>query len=770
VEVFSGGLVVRTDGNNFIAEMAAASIVMKAFPLHVPLLLRIDSMATIGAITKGIVSERKRIRAAGRAWLNLCRMDFVQKQSNVTIEHVASHKGTHSAEQIGNDAADRLANKFRLKGEKSPPAPYLLETEELFFFQHNSLVVQGDPRDHLKQLEKDYMMKTWKEKAPKQAKWFTKHPTQIAKQAKGVWKWAVESGRGKAWLYFVFAICQWLPTNHRINYTKDVYLKTCTLCLCNAEDEMDHLLLCPALAKEHLALKNEVTAKLIHWKIPFAATPLKSNEMAVRLQWRAAARKSTALSAVPNITLDTLTKAYWKVNIHKQCISTNSFVKDLTCSVQKRYPIPCVQLRQDLTALLVKAFVLQTHGFTDVLNYSNLFEDWTSINQSDVPFGAKLWTTPTLHSGTNSFFFQPPGTQTNIRELMNVLNEALQPKLPSRFLCVIPQQDKLPPHFLELVTFKTSSPLLSRNGNISPTLATMSLVLAMNKESMLTDPINWIEFKDCLTKWSGDWPPELLSISAQSDALFAERSSSVHSPRALSKHPLTVLLQSSTTINFFDAYRPKKPSRPASLPPRAAALIGQMNRHPPFLGLLGILPNQLRTLLKETGHENREEALLDLSHTLFFAGYRVWEKRQKLAAKYYRNITKVQFNGIIKRKKRKKNYNADDKISESNCRNPFHYLRRHDNLSKQRPTKCPCRNVIQLQKLYINQPITVFAFKYPIKNIPDQPVKTMVSNKKSKPSSQTTLFRTRTENIRREHDRGKKRSYKQLTLNINIAK
>jgi len=105
---------------------------------------------------------------------------------------------------------------------------------------------------------------------------------------------------------------------------------------------MDHLLLCPALAKEHLALKNEVTAKLIHWKIPFAATPLKSNEMAVRLQWRAAARKSTALSAVPNITLDTLTKAYWKVNIHKQCISTNSFVKDLTCSVQKRYTIPCV--------------------------------------------------------------------------------------------------------------------------------------------------------------------------------------------------------------------------------------------------------------------------------------------------------------------------------------------------------------------------------------------------------------------------------------------
>jgi hypothetical protein len=63
--VWSGGLVVRSDGNNFIAEMAAAAIVTKACPPSLDLTLRIDSMATIGAITKGIVSERKRIRAAG---------------------------------------------------------------------------------------------------------------------------------------------------------------------------------------------------------------------------------------------------------------------------------------------------------------------------------------------------------------------------------------------------------------------------------------------------------------------------------------------------------------------------------------------------------------------------------------------------------------------------------------------------------------------------------------------------------------------------------
>ena len=131
-----------------------------------------------------------------------------------------------------------------------------------------------------------------------------------------------------------------------------------------------------------------------------------------------------------------------------------------------------------------------------------------------------------------------------------------------------------------------------------------------------------------------------------------------------------VLLHSSSIIHFFDANSPKKSHRPNSLPPRAADLIGQMNRHPHFLGLLGILPNQLRTLLKETGHECREESLLDLSHTLFLAGYRVWEKRQQLAHRYWTEIAQPQIKGITRKRKRKQNKN-EEKVSESKCQNPF---------------------------------------------------------------------------------------------------
>ena len=265
-----------------------------------------------------------------------------------------------------------------------------------------------------------------------------------------------------------------------------------------------------------------------------------------------------------------------------------------------------------------------------------------SINESDVPFGARLWSTISLHSGTNSFFFQAPESKIKIQGLLETLSESLQSKAPSRFICVIPKQEILPSQFLDLVTFNIPSPLFVSPGSFVSASSTMSIVLAMNKESMLIDPINYELFKSRLLNLSKDWPPGLFSINEHSNALFSERTPLFHPPRTLSKHPINVLLQSCSTINFFDAFTPKKARTPTSLPPRAANLIGQMNRQPRFLGVLGILPNQLRTLLKETGHENREEALLDLSRTLFFAGYRVWKKRQQLATRYWKEGERQQ--------------------------------------------------------------------------------------------------------------------------------
>ena len=107
---------------------------------------------------------------------------------------------------------------------------------------------------------------------------------------------------------------------------------------------------------------------------------------------------------------------------------------------------------------------------------------------------------------------------------------------------------------------------------------------------------------------------------------------------------------------------------------------------------------------------------------------------------------------------------VEEKIVESKCQNPFHYLRRHENLSSQRPTKCPCRNAV-VTKLYRNQPITEFASE-----IQFSEQGTNVHRKENKSSSQENLYLTRTDIIRKENDRGKKRPFKQLSLDMFIAK
>ena len=87
------------------------------------------------------------------------------------------------------------------------------------------------------------------------------------------------------------------------------------------------------------------------------------------------------------------------------------------------------------------------------------------------------------------------------------------------------------------------------------------------------------------------------------------------------------------------------------------------------ISFISTLPNQLRSLLKETGHENREEALLDLSHTLFFAGFRVGKRDNN-----WPTLFGIKLNSDNKRlcqseKKRKRK--QLEEIVESKCQNPF---------------------------------------------------------------------------------------------------
>src|ERR1700744_4344802 len=163
-----------------------------AVPIGISLTLHIDS-ATIGALFKPIVSERRRVRA-GRAWLNWCRGDLVLKKEFIQLQHVASHQEKKSVQSKGNDKADAIANAFREKGEHSDSYPYFTIAEERIIFKHNENNIQGDIREVLKSFEKEKLMENWATKTKVQSQWIKKYPTQIFKNAtSGKWQFFVET-------------------------------------------------------------------------------------------------------------------------------------------------------------------------------------------------------------------------------------------------------------------------------------------------------------------------------------------------------------------------------------------------------------------------------------------------------------------------------------------------------------------------------------------------------------------------------------------------
>ena len=175
-------------------------------------------------------------------------------------------------------------------------------------------------------------------------------------------------------------------------------------------------------------------------------------------------------------------------------------------------------------------------------------------------------------------------------------------------------------------------------------------------------------------------------IPELTDLLFRERPNVTLSPRSQSGPSPA----ESSIYHFFDSRLPMR-NEIGHLMNRGmhegeATLIDKTNRHNKVLSALGILPNQLRTLLKNTIGDKTEEALTDFRRSLFFSGYRVWKRRKVLVASFWNTTAPDEWKKQdLKRapKRRKKKY-------DTRCNNPFHYLKKHSNFSQQKETRCPC--------------------------------------------------------------------------------
>ena len=279
-------------------------------------------MATIQALERGPVSERKRIKMQGRAWKSFIRPALAENKDRINICHVHSHSGLESPAQRGNDQADQLAKKFLRQATKSEPLPYFTAPEEKFLAFHKETLIGGNIRNWLKEQEIKHMQDTWRQ-LQVQGRLFRRFPQQIKTLTELIKKWSIERMEGKAWFFFIFAVCDWLPLNDRLHKHSNIQLTICNLCLGNMAETTEHLFSCPALRTEQNSLREQIDEVFKKWSIPYSALghlpdhKIKNQWMNILHKKLSKNEKSLTLSAEK---MQQLIEDYWrahKTNRHK---------------------------------------------------------------------------------------------------------------------------------------------------------------------------------------------------------------------------------------------------------------------------------------------------------------------------------------------------------------------------------------------------------------------------------------------------------------------
>ena len=559
----------------------------------------------------------------------------------------------------------------------------------------------------------------------------------MLKLADRVWKDSILKNEGPAWVYFIFAACEWLPTNYRL-YSKIPtldYRTSCVLCLGNKIDTMEHLLECPALAAEqrNLALVSQHT--ITKWKFPFSAVRNTPQTHTVE-RWICAGKSLLG----PKLNLERLSwmaVKFYQTNCHKQFLGTRHFLQRVGASLKQDIR---TNLADSLLGILASEFKLSLEGISNVLSHQTVFGEWCSDYPDDAWFGSRKDALEGDFSGLNTYFNVIEETQTITIKLLEKVSRSLHSRRPTRAVIVGPSSllikfdHKL---FLPICTLKARSSVLGHQ----PLAYDLSVLLAANKESMLVDPICWSVFTAKLRDWAEGNCTDC-ALDSNTDLKFRERRTPHHEARCL---PMVNPEQPASLYPFFTPSALGNNIFNASIPWDTMKLFRKLEHHPPLPLLLGILPNQLRTLLKKYELKDREEALDDLSMTIFWSGYRLWKKRKRLISLFYTNSAPDEWkSGYKESKSRKKRRKL------KSCPSPFHYLERFCNLSGQRRTICVCSDVCVVEQIVDSMDIRLFfGFSPAQQHLVFDPSKQLVGK-------HISAF-SRCDLIMQSHDRVKKR-------------
>jgi hypothetical protein len=397
---------------------------------------------------------------------------------------------------------------------------------------------------------------------------------------------------------------------------------------------------------------------------------------------------------------------------------------------------------EHLLVLLVSCFNLSVEGNTDVLHRCVGFAEWNSESSNDAWFGAKGY--PFLFKGYNTYCNLLGGSENFVTKILSLISSSMDSEEPTRVV-IIGQWDL----FEKYCHDKRVVQLASVEAN---DLGKFSILLTWNKASMIFDPISWSSVTFELRAWAETWQYKL-QIPDLTVSLFQERSLPTHQCRI---RPTQTFPQ----VHVYSFFEPmsqfhgvQRMMHP-NLPPRSASLLAKINRFDRTLLVLGILPNQLRSLAIEHKMEHIEDSLMILCDALFWEGYEIWMKRKSLVQNFWVNIAPEEW----KVKKKKESKSRSKRKLRPNCQNPFHFCERILLLSNQRRTVCACSDIRNRKHSDSNgvMDIRYFLTRYP-NRISISSSSPFSSRRGAMRPSKIVKALVRDDLIRKEHDRGKKK-------------
>ena len=144
----------------YYTELAAITRAVLAAPLGVDINIYTDSKSSIEAVKRYLdeVNDRRKLRIAGRPFLDLIQQLISMRSGRVQLLHVHSHTDLKDQHSVGNKVADFVAGSLLRKDDKGRPLPCPWTTKQyqpiplelgerhVVLKDHRKRVIAGDIR------------------------------------------------------------------------------------------------------------------------------------------------------------------------------------------------------------------------------------------------------------------------------------------------------------------------------------------------------------------------------------------------------------------------------------------------------------------------------------------------------------------------------------------------------------------------------------------------------------------------------------------------